>query len=75
LSESQQLTASDDLDPVISMCPRCEQARLQCYEREEVIDPLRTGAPIKAFCDICVQEWELSPEERAELAELMVRQT
>ena len=61
----------EDLDPVVSDCPKCTEERIQCYSRDEVIEPLRSGAPIKANCDVCGLQWDLTAQERAELAELV----
>ncbi len=58
----------NELDPALSACPNCRQERVQCYERDEVVELLETGAPIKAYCDQCGEEWDLSTEERAELS-------
>jgi hypothetical protein len=64
----------DELDPVLSACPNCRQERVQCYERGEVVEQLRTGASIKAYCEQCGEEWDLSTEERAELSSQMTAQ-
>jgi transcription elongation factor Elf1 len=54
---------------VSAECPRCGQERSQDdIEREELAQLLRTGAPIEAYCGNCDQHWELSTEERADLA-------
>ncbi len=54
---------------VSAECPKCGQERSQQdYEREELAQLLRTGAPIEAYCGSCDEHWELSTEERADLA-------
>jgi len=52
-----------------AQCPKCGQERRQedC-ERDELVQLLRTGAPIEAHCASCEEHWELSTEDRADLA-------
>lgn len=64
------MSTQDDFEPIVSLCPHCQSARLQCYEWQEVQEPLCSGQPIKAFCEICAKEWELSRQERDELTRL-----
>lgn len=50
-------------------CPKCgQERRQQDYDRDELVQLLRTGAPIEAHCGSCDEYWELSIEERADLA-------
>ena len=50
-------------------CPKCGQDRRQeDYEPDELVQLLRTGAPIEAHCANCEEYWELSTEDRADLA-------
>lgn len=50
-------------------CPKCGHERAQeDYERDELVQLLRSGAPIEAYCGSCDEHWELSTEERADLA-------
>ena len=55
--------------PVSAECPKCGQERSQeDYERDELAQLLRSGATIEAYCASCDERWELSTEERADLA-------
>ncbi len=55
--------------PITSECPNCGQERLQDgYERAELVQLLRSGAAIPGYCATCDEQWELSVEERADLA-------
>ncbi len=55
--------------PVSVECPKCGQERRQeDYDHEELAQLLRTGASIEAYCGNCDEHWELSTEERADLA-------
>jgi redox-regulated HSP33 family molecular chaperone len=50
-------------------CPHCHQERLLSgFAREELLQLLRAGAEIEAYCSSCDQAWPLSGEERADLA-------
>lgn len=61
--------------PAVSAeCPKCGQERSQeDYEREELEQLLRAGAPIEAYCGSCDEHWVLSTEERADLARALKR--
>jgi len=55
--------------PASAECPKCGQERRQEeYEGDELSQLLATGAPIEAYCGSCDEHWELSTEERADLA-------
>jgi hypothetical protein len=55
--------------PISSECPKCGQERSQDdYDRGELVQLLHSGASIPAYCVTCDQHWELSVEERADLA-------
>jgi hypothetical protein len=57
-----------------SECPKCKHDRLQngC-SRDEVIQLLRTGADIEAYCLNCDETWPVSVEERADIARSLDR--
>jgi len=60
--------------PLSAECPKCGQERSQeDYERDELTQLLHTGAPIEAYCGSCDEHWELSTEERADLARALGR--
>jgi hypothetical protein len=60
--------------PVLAECPKCGQERAQeDYERDELAQLLHTGALIEAYCGSCDAHWELSTEERADLARVLNR--
>ena len=55
--------------PVSSECPKCGRDRVQYgYDRDELVQVLPTGAAIPAYCITCDEHWELSVEERADVA-------
>jgi redox-regulated HSP33 family molecular chaperone len=57
-----------------SECPTCKHERLLTgYTREELVEMLRTGADIEAYCSSCDEYWPVSTEERADLARALVR--
>jgi hypothetical protein len=57
-----------DSAPFSSECPKCNHDRVQtAYSREELIQQLRTGADIEAYCISCDEFWPLSTEDRADL--------
>jgi hypothetical protein len=60
--------------PFAPECPHCNQERLQtAYTPEELIQLLRSGAEIEAYCMSCDREWLISVEERADLARALSR--
>jgi hypothetical protein len=60
--------------PVSAECPKCGQERSQeDYEPDELAQLLRSGATIEAYCGSCDERWELSTEERADLARALER--
>jgi hypothetical protein len=57
-----------------SECPNCGQERLQTgLPREEVVQLLRAGAELEAYCASCDETWSVSVEERADLARALER--
>jgi hypothetical protein len=55
--------------PFASECPHCNQERVQTgYTPEELVQLLRSGAEIEAYCMSCDRQWLISVEERADLA-------
>jgi transcription elongation factor Elf1 len=49
-------------------CPKCGHERVQTgYTREELVQLLRSGAEIEAYCANCDAYWPMSTEERADL--------
>jgi len=51
-----------------SECPRCGKDRMQtAYEADELIELLRAGSEIEAYCASCDEHWQVSTEERADL--------
>ena len=54
---------------ILSECPKCGEDRIQHgHDEEELIEQLRTGAAIQAYCMACNERWEISTVERAEIA-------
>jgi hypothetical protein len=54
--------------PFSSECPKCGNDRVQPgYSREELIELLREGSEIEAYCVGCDEHWQISTEERADL--------
>jgi len=61
--------ALPDSSAFSSECPHCHQERLLSgFAREELLQLLRSGAEIEAYCSSCDQAWPISVEERADLA-------
>lgn len=61
--------ALPDSSAFSSECPHCHQERLLSgFAREELLQLLRAGAEIEAYCSSCDQAWPISVEERADLA-------
>jgi len=59
----------DTPKPFSSECPRCGHDRMQTgYTGEELVELLRAGAEIEAYCVSCDENWLVSTEERADLA-------
>ena len=55
--------------PISSECPKCGQERVQDgYQKDELVQMLRTGAAIQAYCSTCDHDWEMPPDERADVA-------
>lgn len=55
--------------PILSECPKCGEDRLQHgHDQEELIQQLRTGAVIQAYCMACDERWDISTTERALIA-------
>jgi redox-regulated HSP33 family molecular chaperone len=60
--------------PFACECPRCNQERLLTgYTPEELVQLLRSGAEIEAYCMSCDRQWLISVEERADLARALSR--
>jgi hypothetical protein len=52
-----------------SECPNCRQRRIQYgYEFPELAELLQSGQGIDAQCAVCGADWQLSVEERADIA-------
>ena len=57
-----------------SECPNCHQERLLSgFSREELVQLLRSGSEIEAYCSSCDEAWPVSVEERADLARALGR--
>ena len=60
--------------PFSSECPNCGAERLQAgLPRDELIQLLRSGAELEAYCASCDEAWAVSVEERADLARALER--
>lgn len=59
--------------PLSSECPNCHQERAVTYSREELAELLRTGSDIEVMCVSCDTSWELSTDERADVARALER--
>jgi len=59
--------------PISSECPKCHQERAVTYEREELVELLREGAEIEAWCTSCDESWAVSTDERADIARALER--
>ncbi|MBV9725032.1 MAG: hypothetical protein JO299_07645 [Gammaproteobacteria bacterium] len=58
-----------DSTPFMSICPRCNEPRLQLgYSRWGLLTRLEGDRPIEAGCVICDQLWPITPSERMALA-------
>ena len=54
---------------ITSVCPRCRHEREQnSYQREELVQLLRVGATIEAYCVDCDEVWDVSLDERTKIA-------
>jgi len=54
--------------PFISACPTCKQSRIQSYSRDALERLLNAGHPVEAYCVTCDEFWQVSAQERANLA-------
>jgi hypothetical protein len=62
--------------PFSSECPNCGRERLQAgLPRDELIQLLRSGAELEAYCASCDEAWAVSVEERADLARALERKS
>jgi hypothetical protein len=60
--------------PFSSECPRCGHDRLLTgYAPDEVMELLKSGAEIEAYCISCDVHWPISTEERADLSRALSR--
>jgi hypothetical protein len=59
--------------PIYSECPNCHQDRIVTYTGDELIELLREGAEIEAWCTSCDEHWAISTEERADIARSIER--
>jgi transcription elongation factor Elf1 len=60
--------------PFSSECPHCGHERMQGgLPREELVQLLRSGAQLEAYCASCDEAWSVSVEERADLARALER--
>jgi hypothetical protein len=54
--------------PFSSECPKCGHDRVQTgYAPDELVELLREGSEIEAYCVSCDEHWQISTEERADL--------
>ncbi|HUA90761.1 MAG TPA: hypothetical protein VL994_15075 [Steroidobacteraceae bacterium] len=55
--------------PFPSECPHCHAERMQPgYVRDELVQLLKSGAALEAYCSSCDEYWQVSVEELADLA-------
>ena len=54
--------------PFVSACPRCGRERAQWYLQIALTASFRRGDPVEAYCAPCLEFWQLSTDERANLA-------
>ena len=60
--------------PFSAECPHCGHERMQTgLPREELVQLLRSGAELEAYCANCDEAWAVSVEERADLARALER--
>jgi hypothetical protein len=60
--------------PFSSQCPKCKHERLQDgYPDEELIQLLRAGADVEAYCINCDESWSISTDNRADLVSALNR--
>lgn len=53
---------------VSSRCPKCGRDCIQYgHNQEELVQRLRSGEAIRAYCAVCEVFWEISVKERAEI--------
>jgi hypothetical protein len=54
---------------ISSECPKCGEDRMQHgHDQDELVQQLRTGAAIQAYCMACDEHWQMSTAERAAIA-------
>ena len=59
----------------MSTCPTCRDLRAQeGFGKRSVLRLLNRNQPIEAYCVVCDDFWEISANERAELAIRLIRQ-
>ena len=64
-----------DSVPLMSTCPTCRDLRAQeGFGKRSVLRLLNRNLPIEAYCVVCDDFWEISANERAELAARLIRQ-
>ncbi len=54
--------------PFVSTCPGCGRQRAQWYTQIALMVLMRRGQPVQGYCGPCQRFWELSVDERNELA-------
>jgi hypothetical protein len=54
--------------PFVSACPRCGSDRAQWYTHIALKVMLRRGQPVQGYCGPCQEFWQLSADERNDLA-------
>ena len=60
--------------PFSSECPKCGNERVQPgYSSDELVELLREGSDIEAYCVSCDESWQISTEERADLSRALTR--
>jgi redox-regulated HSP33 family molecular chaperone len=59
--------------PISSECPNCHQERAVTYSREELAELLQTGSDIEVMCVSCDETWQVSTDERADIARALER--
>jgi redox-regulated HSP33 family molecular chaperone len=58
-----------------SECPKCGTERVQTgYAQDELVELLREGSEIEAYCVSCDEHWQISTEERADLVHALARE-
>ena len=70
VSLAQRVKTGDESIPFVSTCPKCGRPEPQlAFSRSAIQWSLDKDRPIEAYCAMCDVYWQLSPQERAVIAQ------